>query len=399
MLEQLCRDYLTQLCVTIPERPVGSDGNQRATAFFAAEMARFGWQVQQDSFPAIGWAEEGATLKVAGQDFAARPSPYSLSCQVTAELVAAASVAELATLTCAGKLLLLHGEIAAEQIMPKNFVFYNPAEHQQLIALLEAKSPAALICATGRNAALAGGLYPFPLFEDGDFDIASVYMTDVEGERLLAQVGQTANLTSRCQRIPGEGWNVIGRKGPADGRRIVITAHIDAKECTPGAIDNGTGVIILLLLAQLLADYDGPHQLEIVAFNGEDYYAAPGQMLYLGQNEGHFGNILYNINIDGAGYKEGPSAFSFYDLPPAIENGIRQEMAASPGIVAGNQWYQGDHSIFLQQGCPALAVSSLWFTDNIADQAITHTPADRPEIVDLHKLVEIADCLTRIIQL
>ncbi|MCA9982871.1 MAG: hypothetical protein KDE59_01205, partial [Anaerolineales bacterium] len=92
MLEQLCRDYLTQLCVNIPERPVGSDGNRRATAFFAAEMARFGWAVRQDSFPAIGWAEEGATLKVAGQDFAARPSPYALGCQVTAEMVAAASV-------------------------------------------------------------------------------------------------------------------------------------------------------------------------------------------------------------------------------------------------------------------------------------------------------------------
>ena len=398
MLEQLGQKYLEQLCVTIPERPVGSDGNRQATAFFAAEIARFGWQVQQDSFPAISWAEDGATLTVADQDFAARPSPYALGCQVTAELVAASSTAELKALACTGKLLLLHGEIAAEQIMPKNFVFYNPAEHQQLIALLEEKAPAALICATGRNAALAGGLYPFPLFEDGDFDIPSVYMTDVEGERLLNHVGQTASLVSHCRRIPGEGWNVVARQGAAGGRRIVITAHIDAKEGTPGAIDNGTGVIILLFLAQLLADYDGPHQLEIVALNGEDYFAAPGQMLYLGQNEGRFGDILYNINIDGAGYKEGPSAFSFYNLPPAIEEGIRQAMAATPGIVAGSQWYQGDHSIFLQQGCAALAVSSLWFTDNIADQTITHTPADRPEIVDTAKLVEIAHCLAQIVR-
>ena len=398
MFEQLCQKYLDQLCVAIPERPVGSDGNRQATAFFATEIGRFGWQVEQDSFPAMGWHEDGARLTVSGQEFATRPSPYSLSCRVDAELVAASSISELEAVACTGKLLLLHGEIAAEQIMPKNFVFYNPAEHQRLIALLEAKGPAALICATGRNAALAGGLYPFPLFEDGDFDIPSVYMTDVEGERLLDHAGQTARLISRCQRIPGEGWNVSARKGAANGGRIVITAHIDAKEGTPGAIDNGTGVIILLLLAQLLADYDGPHLLEIVAFNGEDYYAAPGQMLYLRQNEGRFGDILYNINIDGAGYREGPSAFSFYNLPPVIETGISQEMAASPGIVAGSQWYQGDHSIFLQQGCPALAVSSLWFTDNIAEQTITHTPADRPEIIDIAKLVEIAHCLARIVR-
>lgn len=36
---------------------------------------------------------------------------------------------------------------------------------------------------------MMGALYPFPLFEDGDFDIPSVYMTDVEGERLAAYAG------------------------------------------------------------------------------------------------------------------------------------------------------------------------------------------------------------------
>ncbi|MEZ4997668.1 MAG: hypothetical protein R2758_09480 [Bacteroidales bacterium] len=32
-----------------------------------------------------------------------------------------------------------------------------------------------MIGATGRSSALAGGVYPFPLIEDGDFDIPSVY--------------------------------------------------------------------------------------------------------------------------------------------------------------------------------------------------------------------------------
>ena len=48
----------------------------------------------------------------------------------------------------------------------------------------------AIIAATGRDPGLAGGVYPFPLIEDGDFDIPSVYMKDVEGDRLADYAGQ-----------------------------------------------------------------------------------------------------------------------------------------------------------------------------------------------------------------
>ncbi len=90
----------------------------------------------------------------------------------------------------------------------------------------------------------------------------------------------------------------------------MVTAHIDAKKGTPGAIDNATGVIVLLLLSDLLKDYNGNRLIEIIAFNGEDYYAVPGQINYISTNKNNFNKILLNINIDGAGYKEGLSAFS-----------------------------------------------------------------------------------------
>jgi aminopeptidase YwaD len=259
--------------------------------------------------------------------------------------------------------LLLYGDIAKEQLMPKNFVFYNPEEHQNIIALLEQKRPAAIISATGRNTALAGGVYPFPMIEDGDFDIPSVYMTEEEGKKLLSCIGKSAILESRSTRIPAKAYNVIARKGKEMAKRIVITAHIDAKKCTPGAIDNATGVVILLLLAEQLKDYDGDRLLEIVAFNGEDYFAAPGQMDYIRKNQEHFKNIVLNINIDGAGYKEGKSTFSLFGLPEKMKGKVSGILAKYDGITEGIQWPQGDHSIFVQQGCPAIAVSSKWFID------------------------------------
>lgn len=50
----------------------------------------------------------------------------------------------------------------------------------------------------------------------------------------------------------------------------------------------------------------------------------------------------------------------------------------------------GDHSIFLQYGRPAIAISSDWLIENLETQEITHTPKDYPGIVNYERLVEIA---------
>lgn len=391
--------YLDLFCNIIDERCVGSEGNREATRYLANELSRLGWDTETTEFDAIDWEDAGAQLTCDGAGFDVLVSPYSLAFNGKAPLETAGTLEELENKDFKGKIILLYGALAREQLMPKNFVFYNPEAHRHIIALLEQGKPAAIISATGRNAALAGGVYPFPLIEDGDFDIPSVYMTEEEGERLLSHAGSEMALVSGSVRIPGKGYNVIARKGISGSQRVVVTAHIDAKKGTPGAIDNATGVIVLLLLARQMKDYAGDRMIEIVAFNGEDYYAVPGQMEYLMANQGKFNDVLLNINIDGAGYKEGLSAFSLFDLPEVLQTYAKRIFADYPGIIEGAQWPQGDHSIFLQNGVPAIAVSSKWFIDNIEIQDVTHTPKDRPEIVDCHKLVEISCALNDFIRM
>ena len=382
----------------ITDRSVGSDGNRAATRYFEKIISSLGWNTETQEFEAMDWIDGGASLRCGEDSFTVFVSPYSPGCDVAGQLICVSSFEELERAKITGKILLLHGVIAKEQLMPKNFVFYNPEEHQRIISLLESGEPDAIICATGRNASLAGGVYPFPLIEDGDFDIPSVFMTEEEGNRLLLYAGRTVALKSISKRIQGKGYNVIARKGRGSNGRIVITAHIDAKKGIPGAIDNASGVVILLLLAELLKDYAGNKLIEMVALNGEDYYAVPGQMLYIKNNRDRFQEILANINIDGAGYKEGRSAFSFYGLSEDMENDIKEVIQHFDGITEGQQWVQGDHSIFIQNGVPAIAVSSQWFTDHIDSQEITHTPKDNLDIVDCHKLIEIAQALNMFIR-
>lgn len=393
-----CKKYLKTLCMDITERCVGSNGNRQATYFLEKELSLRNWETEMIEFEAIDWEENGAYLKSDDENFNVLVSPYSLGFRGEGELISASSIEELSKINAKNKIIFLFGEIAKEQLMPKNFVFYNPEEHQKIIAILENSGAKAIISATGRNAALAGGVYPFPLIEDGDFDIPSIYMTEEEGSKLISKIGKVAFIESKSKRIPGKGYNVIGKKGNYNSPKIVVTAHIDAKKGTPGAIDNATGVIVLILVSELLKGYNGNKLIEIVAFNGEDYYAVPGQMNYISTNKNNFKNILLNINIDGAGYKEGLSAFSLFNLPDEILQTTKKVINKYSGITEGVQWPQGDHSIFLQFGVPAIAVSSKWFIDNIGDQDITHTAKDNIGIVDCNKIVEISQALNTLIR-
>ncbi|MDW7740460.1 MAG: M28 family peptidase [Bacillota bacterium] len=393
----LSNHCMNTLCRRIPSRSVGSPGNRQATGFFLEEVSSRGFETEAATFNVLDWHDGGASLKIGSEHYEVLVSPYSLGCSVSANLAAAGNLTELENTDLQGKIILLHGEIAREQLMPKNFVFYNPEEHKKIVSALERSGVLAIICATGRNAALAGGVYPFPLIEDGDFNIPSVYMTEEEGKKILSHLGEKVYIESYSERIPGIASNIIARKGSGFSERMVITAHIDAKKGTPGALDNATGVTILLLLAELLRDYSGNKLVELVALNGEDYYSAPGQMNYIKANQNLFDTILLNINIDGAGYLDGDSAFSFFTLPDEILQAARTVFSRYSGLCEGPEWYQGDHSIFIQQGRPAIAFTSRWFLDNMESQTITHTPEDNLSIVDSGKLAEIAEAIRQLI--
>lgn len=383
--------YLRKLCLEIPGRQVGSAGNGQATTFFASVAASFGFEIETPVFECMDWTSEGVQLSAESGSFTAFASPYSLGCDVSAPLVIASSMDELAQLDAGGKILLLRGEIASQQLMPKNFPFYNPDEHKRIITLLESQQPCAIVAATTRDPMMAGSLYPFPLFEDGDFDIPSVFMTAEEGDLIAQHADESIRLASRAERVPATGCSVIARKAGSSDSRIVLFAHIDAKLGSPGAIDNGSGVVTLLLLAELLADYTGKYGIEIVALNGEDYYSNPGEQQYLALNMTSFDSIALGINLDGVGYRKGNTAFSLYECPDWIADVIRDVASCRAGIVKGEPWYQGDHMLFVLGQRPALAFTSEHVVELLTD--VIHTSNDCPEVVDPVKLADLAVAL------
>ena len=390
LLKTKAENYLNHLCLEIPTRRVGTQGNQVANKFIAEILESFGFDLESQPFECIDWTQNGASLSLNGEQFQALVGPFSLGCLVNAPLVAVSTVKELESADIRDKILLLRGEIAREQLMPKNFPFYNPDEHQRIIRLLETKRPAAVISATGHNPELAGAVYPFPLIEDGDFDIPSAYMTEEEGARLASNADEMAALVIQAERRPSSGLNLTARKGRS-GRRVVVSAHMDAKDDTPGALDNAAGVIVLLLLAELLKDYDGELGIELVPFNGEDHYSAAGEITYLKVNEGRLNEILLNINIDAAGYRQKKNAYSLYECSEEMTTLIRETFDGEESLAEGEPWYQGDHMVFAMSGVPALAITSEGFME--IETKFAHTPKDHPDLVDCEQLVEVATAL------
>lgn len=87
LLSEKAEGYLQRLCLGIPNRRVGSEGNRAATDFFAKVVASFGFETESPAFDCIDWSCDGVYLTLGGASFQAFASPYSLGCHVTAPLV------------------------------------------------------------------------------------------------------------------------------------------------------------------------------------------------------------------------------------------------------------------------------------------------------------------------
>jgi aminopeptidase YwaD len=366
---------------------VGSAYNRQATDYFAGVLQDLGWGPRTPGFACIDWTHGEVRLLAGGEEYTANPNPYTLGCDRRAPLVTADSLDTLRQLDLDGKIVLLRGELTQVQLAPKDYPFYTVEEHAELIRLLEGGGTAAVIAATGRDPQMVGNIYPFPFTEDGNFNVPSVYIKDVDGERLVGHTGQEIELSIPAERIASSGVNVIAQKG-ASKRRQVVCAHIDSKLGTPGANDNASGTVVLLLLAELLQAYSGQTDIELVAINGEDHYLAAGELLYLAENQGRMDEISLAINLDDVGYFKGKNAYSFYGCPDGLADHARRVFAAHPDLAEGEQWYQSDHMVFVQSGVPAMAITSDHFVEMM--ETITHTPQDTIEKVDAERLVKLA---------
>jgi len=381
---------MEMLCKKIGARPTGSAKNRAALEYASGVFQKSGFLTSKQEFDCIDWINSGAALRIDCKNIPVVPAEYSLACDIEAEFVCIESAAALRGAELSGKIAVLYGGLCQEPLMPKNFEFWNPDEHRQIIALLEEKNPRAIITVSPQEDS------PVHIIQDGDFNIPCAAACGNVLETFLQCAGRKAGLTINTQRIPAKAHNVIATYGT--GRdKLCFSAHIDTKPATPGALDNASGVSVLLALAESLADVktgkEFPFQIEFVLLNGEDYYSVPGEMVYMRQLNPAY---ILAINVDGIGLKESKTSVSFYECSEELENRIIESVKTTTGIEIIEPWPMGDHMVFVNEGIPAIAITACNIFSLI--DSVIHTNDDDMKNIDMDILNNITCFLLNCIE-
>ncbi len=183
--------------------------------------------------------------------------------------------------------------------------------------------------------------------------------------------------------------------------RLLLGAHYDSKEGSPGADDNGSGVAVLLELARRLALAPPPGlTVDVVFFGGEEIPVGfPADQHHFGSR--HLAAELealgalpdYMVSVDQVGFGDRLVAVTFEDADPAAAQALA-DAAAQLGVAVGveSRGDISDHEAFARRGVPSVF---MWRPDNPA----YHTPEDlevRPDALleDLAILERLIENLT-----
>ncbi len=388
-IPSLVHTHLHELSVEIGCRPTGSNNNRRAQQYIARVFEEAGLAVEQQTFNCLDWQPHRIELALAGEKLEAIINPFSPACDVTAGCVFAGSLEELQQANTHDRIVVLHDALTAEPLWPKNFKFFVVEEHQAIIRALEAGNPKAIIAMSHRDER------PVPLIEDGDFKIPSVTVSAEMGRALLGNRESTVTLRIDSAVRESRSANVIGRREGRSAKKIVACAHFDTKPDTPGALDNASGVATILALAQIIKNQNVRAGLELIAFNGEDYYSAPGQVAYLDRYGSEIKRIALVVNVDGVGWKESKNSIAFFECPEQLRAEVAQIQRNCPNIVEVEPWPQGDHMIFAMQGVPSVAFSSAGAVMLV--DSVIHTQNDTIELVSSESMAEVVRCVKNLV--
>jgi len=369
------------------ERTVGSENNSTVLLYLEKQLEAMGYDIQKLPFLCTTWETKNSYLKLNERIIGINASPFSEPCDVCGNLAFAKSLEELKGMECQNNILILGGDLVSSPLQPKNYPFYYPDEHRNLIELLEKKQPAAIIAATGKHPLC--GLEPFPLFEDGNFLIPSAYIS----ENMLTEI-QNSNTQSlihisiQSKKIKQNSYQLVAKKKAKKTiGKIVICAHMDSKYNTLGALDNAVGIAVLLEAARKLNS--SIFDIDIVPFNGEEYYEASGEVEYLKFIDDNQDKIFFVVNIDSPCHVGSEIAVSLYNLKADTKKLINCLMGERQNVVYGPEWYAGDHAAFAFRGIPCIVLSSSDLFDGALNA--THTMKDNIQTVDLSLIEYAAD--------
>ncbi len=211
-------------------------------------------------------------------------------------------------------------------------------------------------------------------------EIPAVAVSYEDGWELARQCKRGAvevEVTIHNQSRPGQGYHVVGEVRGQTQETLVVGAHYDGHDISPGAMDDATGTVLTLELAHILAPLQGQFKrtIRLVAFDAEEL-GVLGSQKYVDAHRNDLDNIALMINLDNAagpvashgfltsGLKDTQAVLSFY----ARDFGY--PLSFKDGVVTAS-----DNFPFFMQGIPAICMMARP-EDSALGRGYGHTAAD-----------------------
>lgn len=169
-------------------------------------------------------------------------------------------------------------------------------------------------------------------------------------------------------------YNVIAYKiGSAlPDNHIIIGAHRDAVDNSPGANDNGSGTAAVMEMARILKDVDTYSTIVFLLFDAEEI-GLVGSWSYANRAAARGDSILFMLNLDMIAHKTNNSQANLFHGPDLTYVQLWQDLADSlwgiEGVLAG-QASNSDHHPFIQNGYDAMFIHEYNFS------TVYHSPQD-----------------------
>ena len=225
--------------------------------------------------------------------------------------------------------------------------------------------------------------------------------------------------THHFEAFDGTYRNVIGTlRGKQQTPSLIVAAHYDTVEGSPGADDNASGLVVLLDVAQRLKDATLERSVRFIAFCLEEQDLL-GSLAFTAYLRATGQEILGAIVLECVGYartEEGsqrrppgvsipiPSIGNFLavvgnapsaELTAAIEQVAKSYLPVASLVVPGNgelvpDTRRSDHAAFWHYGYPAVMLTD---TANFRNPHY-HQPTDTLGTLNLDFMASVADAVT-----
>ena len=187
--------------------------------------------------------------------------------------------------------------------------------------------------------------------------------------------------------------NIVGKIEGNSNNAVIISAHFDHigiqdGKIIRGAIDNASGVSVLLDLAEILNNKYSVNEpaFDIIfcAFNGEEC-GLTGSEKFIEDINGKYDNLI-NINIDSVGYKDGGKVtFLDRNTDTSLYEPMKEVIENNGLEVELNTGLKGtaDSVEFDRAGISAICI----IDENVKE--VIHTENDTPELIDYDRLDKV----------